>query len=47
MEYFNSYTQQVYARWCMFLTFLLLSTVPLLAQQRTVSGLVCDVNGEP
>lgn len=47
MDYFNSCTRQVYARWCMFLTFLLLSIVPLLAQQRTVSGLVCDVNGEP
>lgn len=47
MDYFNSHTRQANSRWCMFLTFLLLSIVPLLAQQREITGLVCDPNGEP
>lgn len=47
MDYLNSHTRQATFRWCMFLTFLLLSIVPLLAQQREITGLVCDPNGEP
>lgn len=47
MDYLNSHTRQANSRWCMFLTFLLLSIVPLLAQQRGITGLVCDMNGEP
>lgn len=47
MDYLNSHTRQATSRWCMFLTFLLLSIIPLLAQQREITGLICDPNGEP
>ncbi len=47
MDYLNLHTRQGYFRWCMLLTFLLLSIIPLLAQQREINGLVCDSNGEP
>lgn len=45
MDYLNLHTRQGYFRWCMLLTFLLLSIIPLLAQQREINGLVCDSNG--
>lgn len=47
MNHLNLHTRQNCTRRCMFLIFLLLSMVPLLAQQREVDGLVCDSNGDP